>query len=578
MKVPFKIVSLQDLIEAVDISKPVFLDCETVGKYGTIRLVQAMQKGWKKVLLVEWPNETILMATMSSQWEIVFHNLHYDWTTAQQQNGNATLLPKDWHCTLLLSRLAFPEKLQFSLDAVLKYISGFDPYLEQGLNKKILQKTNWGADILSREQLRYAATDVYFMPQMWKKLKKFVKDESYLLDKAAQDIFMSKLQWTGMPVDTARLHELEQKSRLALADIKFPEGFNYNSPAQTCEWLDIDSSADLVLAEMEIRHKNKKAAKVRKARKLSKLISFCTKCDKGHNQRIFGKFAPLARSGRATCEDENLQQTPRLMKVALGFPDSDPRVLIYSDYAQVELRTICAIVRCIAMEALFREGADLHSYTVMEMLKTDKVEKAARQMIKTYNFNLLYIGGAPMLQGILLKQVGVYVPIGRLQADIKKWKRLWKEIKNWQEQVKQDHRAKRLRSTPLGRKYMGRMVTDHANIENQGSGAEVAKMAMVHMRDDGLLDEPHVEFHNFIHDSFILSAPDEPKLYKDVSKRLATCMQKAWFDMSENFAIKDLPMPVTVSVGKNWGDIEDDDIPNLYDYELDGMKYYGWNN
>jgi hypothetical protein len=28
-------------------------------------------------------------------------------------------------------------------------------------------------------------------------------------------------------------------------------------------------------------------------------------------------------------------------------------------------------------------------------------------------------------------------------------------------------------------------------------------------------------------------------------------------------------MPVSVSVGWNWGDIENDDVPNLYDFNLE---------
>ena len=45
-------------------------------------------------------------------------------------------------------------------------------------------------------------------------------------------------------------------------------------------------------------------------------------------------------------------------------------------------------------------------------------------------------------------------------------------------------------------------------------------------------------------------------------------MHDAWTEMSQYFKIKDLPMPVDVAVGYNWGDIEDDNVKNVYDYSI----------
>ncbi|MGL4219002.1 MAG: hypothetical protein ACRCSS_00005, partial [Shewanella sp.] len=88
-------------------------------------------------------------------------------------------------------------------------------------------------------------------------------------------------------------------------------------------------------------------------------------------------------------------------------------------------------------------------------------------------------------------------------------------------------------------------------------------------------DFPEWQIDNFIHDSFILEGPDDEEQYKAVAELLARAMQTAWFEVTKGCLIKDLPMPVTVSVGYNWGDIENDDVPNIYDYELEGMHYYG---
>jgi DNA polymerase I-like protein with 3'-5' exonuclease and polymerase domains len=112
------------------------------------------------------------------------------------------------------------------------------------------------------------------------------------------------------------------------------------------------------------------------------------------------------------------------------------------------------------------------------------------------------------------------------------------------------------------------MMTDQLNIENQGAGAEVAKLAL-HYLGPMLDATPDVMLVNFVHDSFFLDAPDDPEVYKPAAIKLAEAMQEAWFEMSKLFAIKDLPMPVQVKVGYNWGDIESDDVEDLWTFNLD---------
>ena len=48
-------------------------------------------------------------------------------------------------------------------------------------------------------------------------------------------------------------------------------------------------------------------------------------------------------------------------------------------------------------------------------------------------------------------------------------------------------------------------------------------------------------------------------------------MQVAWFEACKMTDVHDVPMPVKVLVGKNWGDIEE----GIFDYklELDGLQY-----
>jgi DNA polymerase I-like protein with 3'-5' exonuclease and polymerase domains len=115
------------------------------------------------------------------------------------------------------------------------------------------------------------------------------------------------------------------------------------------------------------------------------------------------------------------------------------------------------------------------------------------------------------------------------------------------------------------------------NIINQGAGAEVAKLALHYFyprlqqfNEDNNTD---VLLVNFIHDSYILDCPDDPAVYEPLSVLLAEAMQEAWFEMSKLYRIKDLPMPVDVKVGYNWGDLEKG-ANVIHQYNLQGMEMY----
>lgn len=622
MKTPFKVVTLDEVSSSLNPSLPVAFDLETCGFYGKIRLAQFYQKDWEDVLIVEWPDPMVLFV-LANKFESLIHNAHYENTTLQQQTGSRMILER-MQDTFLLARLHFPAKESFSLDDVMGYVLGFDPYNKQSLDKSTLQKSDWSASKLSDEQYLYAATDVYYMPQVWEELKSEVDNFNYKLDMLTLRYCLD-FQWNGMPVDKARLFEAWEKAEALAVD---PDCLvNANSPKQCKEWLGVDKTGDLELAYLALDETkteerywqskklplNKAAAAIRKVRKAKKQLSFLSKFEETMDElgNIYGKFKPSARSGRLTSDDQNMQQLPRALKAVFGVEEDGDEVLIYSDYAQIELRHICALVACRTMEKLFREGVDLHTYTtdmifgdfdslLESSLKTlterqggntseeelkeqanieaKKLYKRYRQISKTCNFNFLYGGGITVFIGILIKTSDILLKELTANRARARWRNLWREIYAWQERGISAWQKGRLGSTPLGRKYSAKMMTDQLNIENQGGSADVNKLAM-HYLTQALrkYNEQHGTSYrvaNNIHDSYILRGENKPEHYKAVAEIMAKEMQRAWFECSKLLKIKDLPMPVNVAVGWNWGDIENEDIPNVYDYELEGMAMF----
>jgi len=542
--------TLPDVVKLVDHSKPLMFDTETIGLYGKIRLAQFYQTGWELPILVEYPNPYELVSLLSKQ-HVIMHNAHYDITTIQENIGGQVWMPEKFDCTFLLSRLHYFLRESFSLDSVVTYTLGFNPY--EGTD---LQKSDWGAIILSEEQLEYAAKDVVYLQAVYDAVKKAEDDNSYKLDMLCLRYCLD-FQNNGMPIDTIRLEDRYATNTKRIKEIGLT--INVNSYQQVRPYIGSIMSDDLGLARLAGQG-NEKAVNVRETRKLIKNNSFLTKfqntmVDAGPYHVIKGKFKVSARSGRTTSDDQNLQQLPRNLKSIFGLPMDGEEVIIFSDFAQIQLRCVCVKTGDKTMEKLFRAFEDLHNF-VAKMIFGENFTEEQRQICKTANFGLLFGAGVEVFINILLKQAGLWLSIEAAEKVKRKWSSLWTEITNWQKQGIKDWKKGLPWETPLGRRYVSKMMTDQLAMQIQGFEAEVAKLAMHYMLPRLKFLDERIKLVNFVHDSYIFIGPNEENIYKEASMIIATAMQEAWAEMCTEVTIKDLPMPVKVRVGWNWGDIE----------------------
>src|SRR5690606_8553951 len=348
------------------------------------------------------------------------------------------------------------------------------------------------------------------LPAVYDAVSKQLDALTYRLDKLAV-MYSLDFQNNGFPVDKDRLQSKYKTNLDKIAEIALP--INCNSYQQVRKYIDSNMSDDLGLVKLA-NQGNERAANVRTTRKLKKQNSFMDKFDTDDG-RIYGHFAPNARSGRFTCKDQNLQQLPRALKDLFGVAEDSNQVLIFSDYAQIQLRGACVITKERRMEKLFRNGEDLHDFTAT-LIFGEGWEKKHRQVSKTGNFNLLFAGGAEVFCDILLKQVGFTLPLPEAQAFKTKWKNLWSSISQWQDEGALKWRRKQLGQTPFGRSYYSRLLTDFLAMEIQGFESEVAKLALHYLmprlkelnEQFGFDEDIGFRLCNFIHDSFILQGPN----------------------------------------------------------------------
>jgi len=356
--------SIQELIEDKNINKnkPLFFDVETIGLYGKIRLAQFYLGQNDTVIVCENPDVNQLIEFIDT-CHIVSHNIHYEITTIQQQS-KSDWIPKRFDCTFLLAKLQLYSSLSHSFDNCLNHILQESVYD----NKKEMQTSDWSTESLTKEQLEYAAKDVYYLPTVWNVVKQSLESDSYRLDKVTLEHCLD-FQNTGLHVDIKQLENKVQENLSLIEEINLP--LNSNSHKQVKEYLEREGSCDDAnLAHMIVVEGNPKARDIRKTRKLLKQNSFCKKFIT-ENNRIYGKFSPAPKNGRLSCKDQNLQQIPRDLKNLFGVPRDNSKILVYADFSQLEIRAICAIIGEPTMEKIYRSGGDLHEHTAKILFGDD---------------------------------------------------------------------------------------------------------------------------------------------------------------------------------------------------------------
>ena len=552
----YKLTSVATVKLLVDFSQPLAVDVETLnseGLYSSIQLVQFYQKDWPSALLVEKP-EIFELAALLTDCHMIAHNASYEVSTIQKQLGKELgckpydWQPRDFDDTLLLAKFQFFNKEKFSLDACYKYAFGYDPYVSAGLNKTEMQKADWSK--LTEEKLTYAATDVFYLLDLYEECQEWLDDQSYKLTKLATKAAFS-FQTNGVPINLDKLRLQRQQNNEKIDAMNMP--INVNSYKQVRPYIGSDESDGLALATMALEG-NERARQVNVVRKLIKENSFLDKFERtAINSRLYGHFMFTTKSGRGNCKDQNLQQSPRSTKGLIEAGEG--RVLVASDFSQLELRYACAVSGEPLMTQMFKDGVDLHTETANLM-------SVPRQQAKTCNFNLLYGGSAKMLRTIFITSPpGVLLPLHEVQELKKKWHNLYKVLTSWQDSVVTKYRQGRKLHTLLGRPLQATLYTDALNLPIQGGSADIAKLAMHKMFTEVAKHEElktNSKFVNFVHDSFMWDCPNDPEIYEPLAKITANAMKEAWNELVVFTKVPDLPMPVDVAVGKNWGDLEKD--------------------
>lgn len=612
--------------------EPLYFDSETTNLYSNIKLVSLYQEHFGDDVFVfdiynhlqgKLEKRFLLLDKIYSARSIVIHNASFDLAclVSDSESFGIDLSERDYpffaenfEDTLLLAKMTLFRVLDsFTLDNCFEAVLGFNPYTEYAKSvgvtdtetfKKTMQKSfvsTKSRDKMvlppTQEQIDYAAIDVFYLPRLFKACREGLDLWCYKLDKLFIQ-YALKWQQNGLPISKKELEKekieaaksLGTLNRRLFFELGAPNGFLVNSAIQAKKFLDEPDTSSKTLKSLllqipRLEEEGKKdelqkcyrAEVIYKLRKAYKKLNFLKRYD---FERVKGFFAPLTASGRAMCSGaklvdsskdntDNLMQIPRNLHNLIGF-DEGEKLLVYADFAQLELRTACAAQGDEVLYDLFMSGKDLHKYAATKIYnyKESEITKPQRTMAKFSNFCLLYMGSSNMFRAVVT-ELGDREPPSESECNeiVRKWKTLYPGIKAWHNRLLNQFKlGNMIGSTLNGRPYRAKLYTDLAAIENQGLGAEIAKLVIHYLhRDKAALGGIELKLLVFIHDSFILEARnlDEAKI---LAKYLGDTMIKAWRQGIKNSRLPNLEMPTDVEVVKNWADVESEKV--LYKYSV----------
>ncbi|OYV98828.1 MAG: DNA polymerase I [Deltaproteobacteria bacterium 37-65-8] len=264
-----------------------------------------------------------------------------------------------------------------------------------------------------------------------------------------------------------------------------------------------------------------------------------------------------AATGRLSSSDPNLQNIPIRTelgrRIRAGFVAEKGNLFVGADYSQVELRLLAHLSGDAELIRRFRQGDDIHTATAAAVFGVDPsaVTTELRRRAKVINFGILY-GMSPFG---LSRELGIGGKEAKTYID--HYFDRYPGVKEYIEGLKTSARKDGYVLTIMGRRRFLRDIESRnkvlreaaermaINTPIQGSAADLIKMAMI--RVDREFREAGMEARLIlqIHDELIVEAPE----------REAPGSERILKEAMEGVAKLSVPLTVSVSRGKNWGEI-----------------------
>ena len=595
-------------LKRIRTSTSIAFDTETLQiqpEKGKLRLIQLGCNLTKSIVVIDcfdlthedWDTLKQFFHSIDRFW--LAHNAVFDLGWLQEHD----IYPKGHvKCSFIANRLLYNgiTGVKHGLDAVSKKHLNIIVSKEQ-------QKSNWGADILSTEQLTYAAKDIEVLLRLDDVLNSKIVEaglfKAYDLEcrvlPAMAQMWRVGLPWNREELEQCRtdyeddikelgnefLRELDNdlpsgeklprnedgsfnlrakdEGSVRLGTKKYA-GFNIKSSKQLLEKLTLilpkppmDSEGKPSVSKEALRLCAADSHTVQtlmtwKRREKRRQMAESIQDKLSEDGFVKASYMQLgADTGRMSSIKPNNQQIPRDSEFRQCVQAPKGWKIVDADFSQMELRLAAALANDRNMIKAFQSGEDLHEYTANQM-------GCERQIAKSANFGLLYGAGAEGLRkyagssGVIMS----YEDAVRIRDS---WLNTYSGIREWQKNnlniardTEEDDWAEvRIPQTNMRRFLKGKLnrVTVRCNTPIQGAGAAILKYALkdlwLQVKKQG---EDKVKIAAAVHDELILLVKEE--LADDWAEILKTTMEKA-----EAIWLGDVPALAEVSIGDKWSEV-----------------------
>ena len=454
-----------------------------------------------------------------------------------------------------------PKKKPHSLQSVARRELGIE------LDKEH-QTANWGGE-LTPAMLRYAAMDTQVLLPLVEIFESGLEDAELQGTLELEHRALPAMAWmvgAGCPFDAAgwkeHLKNLQQRKnglaeKLNEVAPERPEGepWNWNSPVRIMEafrlvGIELPNTRQETLSLYD----NHLARLLLEYKKVSTILS-------NHGPklleevradgRIYAGWRQIgAETGRMSCSKPGLQKLPVEVKKYVRAPKG--RILIKSDYSQIELRIAAKISGDQIMLEAYQKGEDLHLRTAKSLADAG-VGKEDRKLAKAVNFGLLYGQGARGLKDYARKEYEIDITLEEAALYKRQFFESYPGLAAWHERERlRMKRGETETRTFAGRRRIGRMrFTEWVNAPVQGTGADGLKLALAFLWERRE-ECPGAVPVACVHDEILVEC-DEDKAEK-VETWLGTAMIDGMEEMLNGPEVGGprVPVEVETQIDKTW--------------------------
>jgi len=513
---------------------------------------------------------------------IIGHNIKYDLQVLK--NYNIEIKGKIFD-TMIASYLLNPENRQHNLDALSFYELNWQKINSDDLFEKDIKEKKFSEVNLEKLAI-YSCEDADFTFKLKEILSK--KLQKNKLEKLFNTIelplieILANMERNGILLNVSFLKKLGQDLKKDIKKIVEKiytlanEEFNINSTKQLKEILFTKMAINPIglkktktgystaTEELEkIKHLHPILELIQEYRELNKLVSTyidaLPKLINPETKRINTNYnQTITATGRLSSSDPNLQNIPIRTdlgnKIRQAFIAPPKKILLSSDYSQIELRIMAHLSGDKSLVSAFKNNLDIHRSTAaaINQIPLEEVSNKLRRQAKAINFGILYGQGPHGLSQ------GAGITYQQAREFIEKYFASYTGVKKFIDKTIESAQITNYTETMFGRRrfiseinsneIMKKKAAERMAINSpiQGSAADIIKMAMIEIYDKIIKKESDIKMLLQVHDELIFEVNEDKIDY--YSNKIKEIM--------ENIITLKVPLLVEISKGKNWGQMK----------------------